>query len=105
MADKAWNRKQVQKISKQIDKLFANIPNTRYWILVNYYRPENSYNFFFNINRRRTYQRSWPIAQLPDIKFKCLIKILQGIRKQYKFTMKFSNFTKAQRQILHKEID
>lgn len=104
-ADKAWSRQQAQKIISRLNHLFANVPDTRYWILVNACQQTNSYNLFFNCQRRRTYQRSWPIAQLTGIDFEQLLAVLIGVRAKYNFTFEYVHFTRAQRRILREEVD
>lgn len=104
VADKAWNRRQAEIINERIAKLFTNIVDTRYWIRINYYQPDNCYCIFFNVARKRTYQRSWPLSQLTGIGFTRLVAILKIVHTKYKFTMEFNNFSTGQRRVLSKEV-
>ncbi|MCH3922835.1 hypothetical protein [Limosilactobacillus sp.] len=105
VADRVWSRQQAQKIISRLNHLFANVPDTRYWILVNACKQINGYNLFFNCQRKRAYQRSWPIAQLKDSSFEQLLAVLAGVRTKYNFTFEYVHFTREQRRILHEEVD
>lgn len=104
--DKAWNsKKEAQKLTEKITKLFKNMPKTRYWIIINYYQPDNGYSLFFNIKKQRIYQRSIPIARYKNMAFDSLKEVLMGIRESYQFTFEYHNFTKEQRIQLYREVD
>lgn len=104
MADKAWNKKQGTLITNRIDKLFANLPRTKYWVSINYFKPDKGYSLFFNIKKQGTYQRSIPLARYPRVKYQTLLAILKEVRKTYQFTFSYTNFTKEQLKQLYKEV-
>lgn len=104
MADKAWNRRQGQLIADKISELFKNTYDTKYWISINYFRQENTYNIFFNINRKKRFQRSIPIANYSNIGFNTLLQILKEVRNRYQFTFKYTNFTKEQCEELYRKV-
>lgn len=104
MADKAWNKKQGKLIAGKIGKLFKNIPRTKYWVCINYFKPDNSYYIFFNVKKKGTYQRSIPVVSYPDLEFDRLISILKEVRRTYQFTFKYVNFDKEQIHKLLREV-
>ena len=104
MADKAWNKRQGQLIADKISTLFKNTSETRYWISINYFQQDNAYNIFFNIHRKKRFQRSIPIASYSGIKFNTLVQILVEVRNKYQFTFKYTNFTKEQCRELYRKV-
>lgn len=104
MVDKVWSRQAGKRVIERIDKAFANISRTRYWITVVKYSPDNGYNIFFNIKRARIFTRSLPIAEYRDCSFENLIMILQEVRTKYQFTIDYRDFSQQERRMLYKEI-
>lgn len=104
VAVKAWNKQQATKIINNIKSLFKNVPMTRYWIEVCYYRQGNQFNLFFHVSKRNNFQRSTPIAVIHNIDLDRLIAILKLVREQYNFTIKYTNFAKEQLHRLISEV-
>lgn len=105
MVDKAWSKRAGQKVVQRLDQLFKNnIVQVRYWIIVNYYAPQQEYNLFFNIERPHHFTRSLPLGQLKACSFDDLILVLNEIRRKYHFTFEYRNFTPVERKRLIREV-
>ena len=93
-----------KKICEQIARHFKQTRQTRYWIAIAYYSPDDCYNLFFNSRRPHHWQRSWPIAILNDLEFDELIAVLNVIRQQYHFTFEYSGFNHLELDRLQHEV-
>lgn len=103
---KAWNStNEAQHLTEKMAELFKNMPNTRYWVIINYYKPDNGYSLFFNIKKQRAYQRSIPIARYENMTFDDLIDVLKEVRNSYQFTFEYHNFTKEQQIQLYNKVN
>lgn len=96
--------KEAEKICDRIRPLFKQKSRTRYWVAVVYYSPDDCYNLFFNTQRPRAWQRSWPIAVLKNIDLDQLIATLNAIHQSYHFTFEYRQFAGLELERLRREV-
>ncbi|WP_283574698.1 acetyl-CoA carboxylase [Limosilactobacillus ingluviei] len=102
------NDQACQKLGRQLCQrltpYFKRRVQTHYWLVVVWAAPDQTYHFFFNTRRPRTWQRSWPLGSLPSTSLEELIVVLTAVRAQYHFTIEYRQFSSDARQRLQHEV-
>ncbi len=80
-------------IDKRLKTLFKPVSQSRYWLQVVNDPYDQSYNFFFNSQRRNQHVKSIPLHRLTDYQLTYLETVITGLRTKTNLTIEFAGFT------------
>lgn len=96
--------KDLEIIDQRIEKLFKRISRTRYWIQIVNDPYDQTYNFFFNSQRRGERLKSVPLHKLVNYQLTYLEQLIKGLRTKTNLTIEFTGFTGMRWPTTHKII-
>lgn len=83
----------AKKINSQIDLLFKRMQRTKYWLLVANDHYDQTFNFFFNSQRKFERLQSVPMHRVKVYDLAYLEQVIKAVRDHTQLTIEFDGFT------------